>query len=92
MDNVMSRLDVIIGLMCLQKKVLSLSETALYMCVSKQYLYTLTAARKIPFYRQGKFIYFRRDELEQYLLQNPVATQNEIESNAFKILNKSKNK
>lgn len=84
----MSRLDEIVGLMRLQKKVFGLSEAALYMGVSKQYLYTLTAARKIPFYRQGKFIYFRRDELERYLLQNPVATEKEIESSAFKTLNK----
>lgn len=53
------------------KKVLTFDECADYMGVSKSHLYKLTMTGDIPHYKpNGKMIYFDRQELENYLLNN----------------------
>lgn len=65
------------------KEVLTLDECAAYTGLSKSHLYRLTSQRVIPFYKpMGGTIYFRRSEIEDYLLRNRHATQTEINSKA----------
>ena len=65
------------------KDVLTSDEAAAYMGVSKSYLYKLTMERKIPHYKpMGKMVYFSRQELEQWLLTNKVATDEELSQQA----------
>jgi excisionase family DNA binding protein len=65
------------------KEVLTSDETAMYMGVSKSYLYKLTMRGEIPHYKpMGKICYFNRVEVEQWLQQNRVATSNEIADRA----------
>lgn len=62
------------------KEVLTSDETALYMGVSKSYLYKLMMRKEIPHYKpMGKMCYFNRQELEQWLQQNRCSTNNELE-------------
>ena len=66
-----------------QKTVLNFDEVASYTGLSKSYLYKLTSTGGIPCYKpQGKIIYFNKQEIDQWLLQNKKATTNEIESMA----------
>lgn len=65
------------------KEVLTSSETAKYMGISKSYLYKLTMRQQIPFYKpMGKMVYFNRLELEQWLQNNRVSTDCEISRKA----------
>lgn len=65
------------------KQVLTSDEAASYMGVSKAYLYKLTMGKKIPHYKpMGKMVYFNRQELEQWLQANRVATDVEISQKA----------
>ena len=65
------------------KEVLTSEETAQYMGVSKSYLYKLTMRREIPHYKpMGKMCYFNRAELENWLQNNRVATDEEIKERA----------
>ena len=65
------------------KEVLTTDEAASYMGVSKAYLYKLTMGRKVPHYKpMGKMVYFNRQELEQWLQANRVATDVEISQKA----------
>ena len=65
------------------KEVLTSDEAASYMGVSKTYLYKLTMGKKIPHYKpMGKMVYFNRQELEQWLQANRVATDEEISQQA----------
>ena len=49
------------------KDVMSLSEAATYAGVSKSYLYKLTSARLIPFYRPAnKLIFFKKEEIDAW--------------------------
>jgi excisionase family DNA binding protein len=66
-----------------QKNVLSFEEAARYMGISKSDLYKKTSNRTIPHFKpRGKMVYFERVQLEQYLLQNPITTADELEAQA----------
>ena len=66
------------------KEVLTSDEAARYMGVSKSYLYKLTMRQQIPHFKpMGKMCYFNRQELEQWLQSNRVATASEIERQAY---------
>ena len=65
------------------KEVLTSDEAAVYMCVSKSYLYKLTMRKQIPHYKpMGKMCYFNRAELEEWLQQNRCATDAELSQKA----------
>lgn len=60
------------------KDVLTSTETALYLGISKSYLYKLTSMGLIPHYKpMGKMCYFNRLELIKWLQSNRIATENE---------------
>ena len=65
------------------KEVLTSEEVARYMGVSRSYLYKLTMRREIPHYKpRGKICYFNRQEVEQWLQSNRVATDPELNHQA----------
>ena len=65
------------------KEVLTSDEAARYMGVSKSYLYKLTMTQQIPHYKpMGKMCYFNREELQNWLQSNRVATADEISQQA----------
>lgn len=66
-----------------QKDVLTFDEAVSFTGMSKSYMYKLTSAHKIPHYKpSGKMVYFNRNELQTWLLQNRVSTHDELESKA----------
>ena len=43
----------------------------------------MTALRQIPFYKpNGKLVFFNKRELEEWMMQNRVASEGEIEAKA----------
>ena len=77
------RLRNIETLLLSQKTVLNFDEVAAFTGLSKSYLYKLTSTGGIPCYKpQGKHIYFNKQEIEQWLLQNRKATTREIDNQA----------
>lgn len=63
----------------LQKEILSLQEACIYLCVSPSHMYKLTSSRKIPHYSpMGKLIYFKRTELDEWVLKKRRSSQEEI--------------
>ena len=66
------------------KEILTSTEAAQYMGVALSYLYKLTMRREIPHYKPtGKMVFFRRDELEQWLQNNRIMTQDEAKAAAL---------
>jgi len=56
------------------KEILSLKEATAYLDVSESLLYKLTSTRKIKFYKPNKGrVYFKRVDLDQWMLQNEQA-------------------
>lgn len=55
----------------LQKTILNFSEACKYLDVSESHLYKLTSTKQIPhFCPQGKKLYFKRTELDDWLQRN----------------------
>lgn len=67
------------------KDVFNTNDAALYLGISKQYLYRLVFLRKIPFYKGagGKLTYFAKSELNEWMLHRRVQTQEEQEQAAI---------
>lgn len=66
------------------KSVFNIDEVAIYTGLSKLYLYKLTSRKEIPYYQpQGKKIYFKREEIDKWLLRNRASTNEEIEQEAI---------
>lgn len=66
------------------KEVLTAQETARYMGISMSYLYKLTMRKQIPHYKpMGKVCYFQRQEIEQWLLNNRISTDDELTNKAM---------
>ena len=68
-----------------QKEIFNFDEAALYMGVSKSMLYKMTASRKIPHYKPGgRYIYFERAELDKWIREGAVKTEEQINDEAIK--------
>lgn len=64
------------------KPVLDLDEAALFTGFSKGHLYRLTSERQIPHYKKSRKLYFKKTELEAWLLEDRVLTVAELDSRA----------
>lgn len=63
------------------EEILSLNEAAQFLKSSKSFVYKLTSQKQIPHYiPSGKKIYFKKSDLESWILKNRVTTVAEIES------------
>lgn len=47
--------------------VFDLEEASRYMKLSKQTMYSFTSKRIIPHYKQGRHLFFRKEELDQWI-------------------------
>ena len=78
--SIEEKLDSIERLLLGQKNVLTFDQGCEFTGLSKTYMYKLTHQNKVPFFKpHGKHIYFSREELENWLMQNPVKTKDRIE-------------
>lgn len=64
------------------KTVLDLSEAAVFTGYSESHIYNLTSKKGIPHYKKNRKLYFKKAELEEWLLERQVKTDKEIESRA----------
>tara|TARA_B110000037_G_C16991195_1_gene453186 strand:+ start:261 stop:635 length:375 start_codon:yes stop_codon:yes gene_type:complete len=71
----------------LKKDVINFIEACHYLGLSKSHMYKLTSSKSIPhFCPQGKRLYFKRTELDDWLLRNRTDTQDEIDQQAANYL------
>lgn len=63
-------------------EVLNLNQAAEYVSLSKSAIYKKTAERNIPHFKQGKRLYFKRSELNDWLTEQKISTNAEIEKQA----------
>lgn len=73
-----------------EKEILSLNEATVFLKMSKSCLYKLTSQKQIPHYVPGgKKIYFKKSDLENWLLQNRVTPVSEFENSTENYLRKT---
>ena len=75
----------------LNKEIFNFNDACQFLDYSKSYLYKLTYSRQIEHYKpNGKKLYFKRSDLEAWLLRNRVKTADEIEQEAIDYVVKQK--
>ena len=86
-DLIMQKLERIESLLeeqvLLKKEVLDFNDACQYLKLSSSHMYKLTSSQSIPHFRpNGKKLYFKRSELNEWLLRNRVDTTAEVEQQA----------
>ena len=75
----------------LQKEVINFNDACKYLDISASHLYKLTYQKQIPhFCPQGKKLYFRRQEIDEWLMRNRQETAEDIETAAANYLIRNK--
>ena len=65
-----------------KEEILSLNEAAKFLCASKSFMYKMTSQKLIPHYIPSrKKIYFKKSDLEDWLLKNRIPPSSEFETN-----------
>lgn len=78
------RLDRIEKLLLSSKKVLTFDEACDYTGISRSYMYKLTSGGIITHSKpNGKMIFFSKEKLDNFLLQNSKKSDTQIESEAL---------
>ena len=66
-----------------QKEVMLIEDVALYTGMKKSYIYKLTSGGHIPYYKPGgKYLFFKRAEIDQWLLSNRYGSADELNAEA----------
>lgn len=66
------------------KPILDIQEAVLFTGFSLGHLYRLTSNKEIPHYKKDRKLYFKKSELEEWMLENRILTNNEIDALAAK--------
>lgn len=81
--TLMKRMSMLEENLYSKKDVFNTEEACAYLGISESLLYKMTANREIPHYKpRGKNIFFAKEELDAWLLQNYEPTVDEIMKNA----------
>ena len=72
--------------------ILSLSEACAFLKLAKQTIYGFTSKNKIPFFKKGKKLYFKKSELESWITEGKQLTEDEIKKGGFEALKSKKRK
>lgn len=84
-NEILKELNEIKNHLFLVKLVLSFDEACKYCNISKSKMYKHTSSNNIPYYKpEGKLIFFKKEELDQWLLRNRQASNEELEREATK--------
>ena len=77
--NVVTEPQVEIG----GKDFLTVPETCAFLGIKRNYLYKLTASKKLPYYRPcGRKVLFKKSELQALVEMSRVSTDDELKSRA----------
>ncbi len=75
-----------------RKEILSFREALIYLDVSESFLYKLTSKKEIPFTKpNGGKLYFKKKDLDKWMLQNESTSTSELEQNVMNYLKRKKN-
>lgn len=64
------------------KPVLGIEEAALFTGYTVRGLYEMTSKKRIPHYKQGGRVFFKKDELVDWMTERQVKTESQISSAA----------
>lgn len=68
------------------KEIMNVQQVADYLSISKQTVYGMTCRMEVPFYKRGKKNYFKKSDIDEWLLATRRKTREEIEMEALTYL------
>lgn len=71
-----------------QPTIFNLEQLTAYAGLSRQTVYKLTSRRELPHSKRGKRLFFEKAAIDQWLLENRVKTNREINQQASEYLSK----
>lgn len=71
-------------------EIMDIIQITAYLNVSKSYIYKMTATNMIPHSKKGKKLYFDKEIVTKWVLENKISTQGEIEQIANSYLLKNR--
>ena len=66
-----------------QKELMTIDEASIYLGFKVSYLYRLTSGNKIPFYKPGHKVFFKKTDLDEWVFKHRESTKEEIERRAL---------
>lgn len=61
------------------KNVLDIEEAAVYTRLSVGHLYRLTSGKQIPHFKKSRKLYFKKAELDEWMLESKVLSEQEVQ-------------
>jgi excisionase family DNA binding protein len=68
---------------------MDIKELSAYLNKSKSAIYTMTFSNKIPHYKSGKKLYFKKSEIDEWIFSNKIKTNDDIEREAMEYIRKN---
>ncbi|PKP19450.1 MAG: hypothetical protein CVU05_11335 [Bacteroidetes bacterium HGW-Bacteroidetes-21] len=65
--------------------IMNVDEAAAYLKMAKQTVYSMVSRRLLPYFKRGKRVFFRKEELLSWLEKGRKYTKEEIQSDNFKL-------
>ena len=78
LEDIAQRLERLERMAATQKNVLDINETAMLTGYTVKYLRLLISQRNIPYYRRGNRLFFCRADIENWMMQQRIQTNDEI--------------
>lgn len=83
LQDLSNKLDHIAELTLIgSKTVLNIEEAALFRGLSVGHIYRLTSGKKIPHFKKQRKLYFKKADLEEWMLESKIFTEAEIRGKA----------
>lgn len=83
LQDLSNKLDHIAELTLIgSKTVLNIEEAALFTGLSVGHIYRLTSGKKIPHFKKQRKLYFKKAELEAWMLDTKILTDGEVQIKA----------
>ncbi len=71
-------------------KIMDIEQLSSYLGLSKSHIYKLTSSHSIPHSKRGKRLYFDKEVINIWVLENKIWTQDDIEKQASDYLMKNR--
>ena len=74
-----------------ESKPMNLKEVVAYMGTSTSAIYKLTSTAEIPHYKLNKKLFFKKEEIDEWIHANKVKTRQDIENEANEYIARKRN-
>jgi len=68
---------------------MDVKDLSVYLKLSVSAIYKLTSTNEIPHYKSGKRLYFKKEDIDEWIFSNRIKTRDDIEKEAMEYIRKN---